>query len=182
MEFRPNVTGILPCLQSELQSLLQQPLRRRCNESSTSSLCSLRGPHLLDHDHHLCLCSIHFIIQTKQREQVQRDSVHLNNWTDSVALQDPLSHHSIVPPPWYFFFFFSVLLEVCPRKQPGTWASGAANPGAPTDSWKRMGKKEKGKGMSQSGNGIENPDLLWQQSSCGLKLGIKRVHQSHLCP
>lgn len=73
--------------------------------------------------------SFHFNIQTKQREQVQRDSVHLNNWTDSVALQDPLSHHSISPPP---FFFLAMLLEVCPRKQSGTWASRAANPRVPT--------------------------------------------------
>lgn len=33
----------------------------------------------------------HFNIQTKQREQVQRDSGHLNNWRGSVMLEDPLS-------------------------------------------------------------------------------------------
>lgn len=39
-----------------------------------------------------------------------------------------------------------MLLEVCPRKQSGTWASRAANPGVPTDGWKKIGKRGKKKG------------------------------------
>lgn len=58
--------------------------------------------------------SFHFNIQTKQREQVQRDSVHLNNWTDSVALQDALSHHSIFP-----FFFKPCFLKFVPESSLG---------------------------------------------------------------
>lgn len=82
MEFRPNVTGILPPACSQLYSY----------SLWFSSCCG--GDAMSQAHSAFALCvgfifwimiiicffgSLHFNIQTKQREQVQRDSVHLNN-------------------------------------------------------------------------------------------------------
>lgn len=136
-----------------MQSPVHQLLWWGCKESSTLSLCSLRGLHLLD----ICLFGgSHFNIQTKQREQVQRDSGHLNNWRGSVVLEDPLSLLSLSLSSLYIFplFFPALFLEVCPRKQSGTCATTAANPTIPTGWWKKIEKKEEGKEMFHRGKEI----------------------------
>lgn len=81
MEFRPNVTRMLQSSKTDAVSCMDclRFVGRRGGDTRSqvhSAFCSVRRLHLLD----LCLFGGgHFSIQTKQREQVQRDSVHLNN-------------------------------------------------------------------------------------------------------